>query len=284
MPDAHELETLRWTAAAGVGRIVFSRPPLNLFDPTMQADLERAFGELEDDPETSVAVFESDLPGYFVAHYDVAAILAEKERAPRTSPGSFNRLMERIAGSAVVTIGKVHGAARGGGAELLLALDMRFASLESVLGFPEAALGILAAGGGTQRLPRLVGRPRALELLLGGADVEAAEAERVGMLNRALDADQLDPWVEGLAARIAALPPPVAAMTKLATGASAEAPARAGYALEALVLDLLKTSPAGRARMESFLAEGGQTRAGEDEFPRLLEALQHDRPDRRPNV
>lgn len=263
--------TLRWSAAGGVGRVVFSRPPLNLFDPTMQRELEAAFAALEDDPEVPVVIFESDVPGYFLAHYDVGAILAEEDAPPRAAPGSFNRLMERIAGAETVTIGKVAGAARGGGAELLLALDMRFAAPAAAFGFPEASLGILAAGGGTQRLPRLLGRPRALELLLGSEDLGAAEAERFGLVNRVLPADELDRWVERLAARIAGRPPRVVALTKLATRAATEA--GAGYALEALFLDLLKYAPASRARMECFLAEGGQTRAGEDDFERLLAAL-----------
>lgn len=276
--------TLRCSTAAGVGRIVFSRPPLNLFDPTMQAELERAFGELEDDPETSVAIFESAVPGYFLAHYDLAAILAEEEARPRATPGSFNRLMERIAGSELVTIGKVRGAARGGGAELLLALDMRFASLDSAFGFPEASLGILAAGGGTQRLPRLVGLPRALELLLGSEDVGAERAERIGFLNRVLTADALDPYVDQLAARIAARAPRVVALTKLAARSSAPPAGEAGYALEALFLDLLKSSPASRSRMERFLAEGGQTRTGEDDFVGLLAALEENQADPEENV
>lgn len=282
MADGRELETLRWSAAGGVGRLVFSRPPLNLFDPTMQRELELAFAALEDDPEVTVAIFESDVPGYLLAHYDVGAILAEEQARPRAAPGSFNRLMERIAGSELATIGKVDGAARGGGVELLLALDMRFASPGSAFGFPEASLGILAAGGGTQRLPRLVGRPRALELLLGSEDLDAEAAERFGLINRVLPAAELDRWVERLAARIAARPARVVALTKLATRAAAEA--GVGYALEALFLDLLKSAPESRARMERFLAEGGQTRAGEDDFDGLLAKLDEEEPRAEGNV
>jgi enoyl-CoA hydratase/carnithine racemase len=267
--EAGELETLR---------VVFSRPPINLFDPTMQRELELSFTELEDDPEIPVVIFESDVPGYFLAHYDVAAILAEEESHPRAAPGSFNRLMERIASSEMATIAKIDGAARGGGAELLLALDMRFTSPGSAFGFPEASLGILAAGGGTQRLPRLLGRSRALELLLGSEDLDPEQAERYGLVNRVLPEGQLDPWVERLAARIAALPSQVVALTKLATRTSTEV--GTGYALEALALDLLKTAPASRQRMERFLAEGGQTRAGEDEFGRLLAKLDDGDPSR----
>ncbi len=282
MSDAGELETLRWSTADRVGRVVFSRPPINLFDPTMQREMELSFTELEDDPEVQVVIFESDVPGYFLAHYDVGAILAEEESHPRVAPGSFNRLMERIAGSGMATIAKIDGAARGGGAELLLALDMRFTSPNSAFGFPEASLGILAAGGGTQRLPRLLGRSRALELLLGSEDLDPEQAERYGLVNRVLPEDQLDRWVERLAARIAARPPQVVALTKLATRASTEVDA--GYALEALALDLLKTAPASRQRMERFLAEGGQTRAGEDEFGRLLAKLDEEDPEGEGNV
>lgn len=268
-----ELATLRWSGAGGVARVVFSRPPLNLFDPATEADLERAFAAIEDDPELRVAVFESDVPGYFLAHYDVAAILAEEAGPPRTRPGGFNRLIARIRGSRVVTIGKVAGAARGGGAELLLALDMRFAADGARFGFPEAALGILAAGGGTQRLPLTVGRARALELLLGCGDLDAAAAERYGFVNRRLAAAELDPWVEGLAAAIAARPPRSVAAVKLAATVAAPEPAPPGFALEALLLDVLKADSESRRLLESFLALGGQTVAGEDDFAALIEAL-----------
>ena len=267
------LATLRWSRSGGVARIVFSRPPLNLFDPAMQADLERAFAAIEDDDGLRVVVFESDVPGYFLAHYDVAAILAEEAGPPRTTAGSFNRLMVRIRGSRLVTIGKVAGAARGGGAELLLALDMRFAATGSRFGFPEAALGILAAGGGTQRLPLTVGRARALEQLLGSGDLDAEEAERYGFVKRCLATAELDSWVDELAAAIAARPARSLAAAKLALSAATPEPAPPGFALEALLLDVLKADPETRRLLESFLELGGQTPPGEGDFQALIAAL-----------
>src|SRR5438477_6417195 len=115
------------------------------------------------------------------------------------------------------TIGKIEGRARGGGSELLLSLDLRFGALgRAVLAQPEVALGILPGGGGTQRLPRLIGHARALEVILGCADVPADLAERWGYLNRALPPAELRPFVEHLAARIAACPASAIALAQAA--------------------------------------------------------------------
>jgi enoyl-CoA hydratase/carnithine racemase len=265
------LETLRLERDGAVAALVFDSPPLNLFGPAMQRDLERALDEVEADPGVRVLRFESANPEYFVAHYDLEAILAETDGEPRTVPGGFNRLMARLRQLAAVTVATVAGAARGGGCELLLALDMRFASRQrAVFAFPEAALGILAAGGGTQRLPATIGRARALEMLLGCEDVAAEVAERYGLVNRALDDAELDAHVDGLCARIAAQPPRALALTKLAAGI-ATGEEGSGEALEALLLDLLKTKPEARRRMLDFIAAGGQTAAGERDFADLLE-------------
>lgn len=265
------LETLRLDRAGAVAVLVLDSPPVNAFDPRMQRDLERALDAVEADPAIRVLRFESANPDYFVAHYDLAAILAEPDGPPRTAPGGFNRLMRRLRDLAAVTVAKVAGAARGGGCELLLALDMRFASRQrAVFAFPEAALGILAAGGGTQRLPATIGRARALEMLLGCADLSADAAERYGLVNRALDDAELDGHVDGLCERIAVRPPRAVALAKLAArvGGGEEG---AGEALEALLLDLLKAEPEARRRMRSFIAAGGQTAAGERDFADLLE-------------
>ncbi|MBS1676552.1 MAG: enoyl-CoA hydratase/isomerase family protein [Actinobacteria bacterium] len=272
--DGVELQTLELRLDGGVARVTFDHPPVNVFDAALQADLEAALEQIEARPEVRVVVFQSANPDFFIAHYDVGDILAEETGALRAAAGSFNRLMSRIRDGERVTIGKVRGAARGGGCEFLLALDLRFASLERArFGFPEVALGILAAGGGTQRLPATIGRARALEMLLGGDDLTAEVAERYGLVNRAVPEGELDELVNRLAGRIASYQPEVVAITKLAASSAADGPGQTGFALEALLLDVLKSAPAARRRMARFLDAGAQTVAGERRFQGLLEAL-----------
>ncbi len=271
---APESETLTLTVEGRVARISFDHPPVNIFDPEMQADLEAALDVIGGEESVGVIVFESGNPDFFIAHYDVEEILAEETGSIRTTTGSFNALMARIRGLPQVSIGKVRGAARGGGCEFLLALDMRFASRERArFAFPEAALGILAAGGGTQRLPATIGRARSLEMLLGCGDLSGELAETYGLVNRALPDSELDDYVDSLALRIASRPRDVIGMTKLAVSASSVESGEAGYAMEALLLDLLKSSPAGRERMSRFLEAGAQTEAGERQFEGLIERL-----------
>lgn len=271
---AIDFETLTVRIGGRVAKVILDHPPVNIFNRAMHADLESALDTIAGDGTVSVIVFESRNSEYFIAHYDVTGILTEETGSIRTTAGSFNALMARIRGLPQVTIGKVRGAARGGGCEFLLALDMRFASRErSRFAFPEAALGILAAGGGTQRLPNTIGRSRSLEMLLGCEDLGGKLAESYGLVNRALPDSELDAHVESLAARIASHPPDVIGMTKLAVSASSAEPSGTGLALEALLLDLLKSSQASRQRMTRFLDAGAQTEEAEHRFDHLLDQL-----------
>jgi enoyl-CoA hydratase/carnithine racemase len=267
------LDTLSVCVARGRATIVVDHPPMNLYDAAVDADLERALDALEAEGTVRVVVVESADPEFFVAHYDVTAVLDEDTATLRTTTGGFTRLVRRLHEAPWVSIGKVRGAARGGGCELLLALDLRFGALgRAVLAQPEALLGILAAGGGTQRLPELAGRARALELLTTGLDVDAATAELYGLLNRAVPDGELDALVDSVADRIAAAPAQAVALTKLAVD-TGTANSRSGFALEALLLDIAKRDSAVRRRLTRFLASGGQTRTGELDFARLLDQL-----------
>lgn len=251
-----------------VAHATIDKPPLNLLDRDLMSAFEAAFGEAES--KADLFVVESAVPGFFAAHYDLEELLGDDTAALRTAMGDFNRLMERIRTSRLVTIAKVRGAARGGGCELLLAFDMRFASRQlAVFSQPEAALGIVAAGGGTQRLPELIGRARALEMLLGGGDIDAETAERYGLVNRTLPDQHLDEFVDGLVARMASAPPAAIGMAKLAVDV-AVGRWSAGFALEALELDAVKGDEAVRDRMRRFLDCGGQSRDGELGFQQTI--------------
>lgn len=155
--------------------------------------------DLEADPSVKVVVFQSANPEFFVAHLDVAKAAAE--------PGVLDLWRDfvlRLSSAPVVSIAKVRGRTRGIGNEFVLACDMRFASRQNaVFGNPEVGVGLIPGGGALEWLPRLVGRSRALEFVLSADDFDADIAERYGWVNRALDDDKLDSFVDVLAARLA---------------------------------------------------------------------------------
>jgi enoyl-CoA hydratase/carnithine racemase len=182
-------------------------------------------------------------------------------------------MVDRFRTMPKATIGLVEGRARGGGSEFLLSLDMRFGALgRAVLAQPEVALGIIPGGSGTQRLPRLIGRARALEVILGCDDVPADLAERWGSLNRALPAEQLRPFVERLARRIASFPATAIALAKRAVDA-ADTTVEAGLLEEAHCFNLSLATPAAQSRMARFLEVGGQTVEAETRIDDVLDRL-----------
>ncbi len=181
--------------------------------------------------------------------------------------------VERLRTMPKATIAKLAGIARGGGSELALSCDMRFGALgRCVLAQPEVALGLIPGGGGTQRLPRLVGRARALEIVLGCEDVPADLAERWGFLNRALPPAELDGFVDALALRIASFPAESIALAKRAVDAADETVV-AGLLEEADAFNRSLTVPAARRRMAAFLANGGQTPDVERDLSALIAKL-----------
>jgi enoyl-CoA hydratase/carnithine racemase len=256
---------LRVRTDRGVAFVTLDHPPINLMDLPMMQDLHRLVGELEADRELRVVVFDSADPEFFVAHADVELIAQLPTTAPpkATELGFFHALMERYRKLPKATIGKLEGRARGGGSELLLSLDMRFGALgRAILAQPEVAIGIIPGGSGTQRLPRLIGRARALEVILGCDDVPADLAERWGYLNRALPPAELGPFVERLAYRIALFPTEAIALAKQSVEA-ADATVREGLLEEAHLFNQAVASVDARERMAAFMAIGGQTRAFE---------------------
>jgi enoyl-CoA hydratase/carnithine racemase len=269
------MTALRVEARDGVAWVTIDHPPINLLDLALMNELFGAIDALGRDDAVRVVVLQSANPEFFVAHADVALIqtLPVAARPKAETLGFFHAAVERLRTMPKATIAKLAGIARGGGSELALSCDMRFGALgRCLLGQPEVALGIIPGGGGTQRLPRLVGRARALEIVLGCDDVPADVAERWGWLNRALPPAELDGFVDALALRIASFPAESIALAKGAVDA-ADGTVVAGLLEEAHAFERSLALPAARARMAAFLAQGGQTREVELELQELVAKL-----------
>jgi enoyl-CoA hydratase/carnithine racemase len=198
-------------------RVTFDHPPLNIFGPETIPQLNEIVTALETDSDVKVVVFDSTVEGFFLTHYN---FLAKLEDTTRLLPGATGLspipdMLVRLSRAPVVSIASIRGRASGVGSELALACDMRFASLErAILSQFEVGAGMVPGGGPMARLPRLIGRGRALEVLLGADDVPGDLAERYGYVNRALPDAELDAFVEALATRIASFDKQVIVETK----------------------------------------------------------------------
>jgi enoyl-CoA hydratase/carnithine racemase len=187
-------------------RVTINDPPLNIFGPDKIPQLNEIIAAIETDDDVKVVVFDSAVPGFFLTHYD---FLAKPEDTTRLPPGPTGLqpvpdLFVRLSRASVVSIASIRGRATGVGSELALACDMRFASREkAILSHFEVGAGVVPGGGPMARLPRLIGRGRALEVLLGADDIPGDLAERYGYVNRSLPDGELDAFVESLATRIA---------------------------------------------------------------------------------
>jgi enoyl-CoA hydratase/carnithine racemase len=274
--------TVSTASRDGVAWVTIDHPPINLFDLPLMTDLFRTIDALERDDAVRVVVFQSANPAFFIAHADVSLIQTLPADAPPKSDrlSFFHAGVERVRTMPKATIAKIAGIARGGGSEFALSCDMRFGALgKTVLAQPEVALGIIPGGSGTQRLPRLVGRARALEIILGCEDVPADLAERWGYLNRALPPAELGPFVDALALRIASFPAEAIALAKRAVDA-ADQTVTAGLLEEAHAFNQSLAVPAARERMAAFLAAGGQTLEVERDLASLLPKLGGSGPER----
>jgi enoyl-CoA hydratase/carnithine racemase len=269
----YEHEGLRVDVDAGVAFVTLDHPPVNLFDAVLIGSLSGLAAELADDADVRAVVVRSADPEFFIAHADLALIQAlPRDRRDRPEKLQFiHEFMEQWRTLPQVTIAQLEGRARGGGSEFALSLDLRFGAIgRAILCQPEVAVGILPGGSGTQRLPRLMGRGRALEVVLGCEDFDAELAERYGWINRALPAADLAPFVERLARRIATFPPHAVRLAKRAVDAAGGAP-HDGLLEEAHCFNLTLADPALDARMEGALAAGAQTREGELDLPALID-------------
>jgi enoyl-CoA hydratase/carnithine racemase len=201
-------ETLDVRADAGVLFAEIEAPPMNLLGPELVRDLVALIRHAEADAACSVLVFTSADPDYFISHVDLTRVAEYRaEAAKLTGEASIASLFRHLSASRLVTIAQIEGRVRGAGSEFVLACDMRFAARETaVFGQIEPAFGLIPGGGAVQYLVRVMGRARALEVLLSADDYDAELAERYGWVNRALPADATGEFVSRLARRIAAFP------------------------------------------------------------------------------
>lgn len=276
-----QAEPIRVRREAGVAWIIFDAPPLNLLGGELIGALLGLVDDLERDATTRVAVLRSADPDFWVAHGDVVSITTVPEaRVPEASELNFvHQLFERIRRLPQITIAQIEGYARGGGSELALACDMRFAARgKAVFGQPEIALGILPGAGGTARLTRLLGRARASEIILGGEDFSADEAERYGWINRALPPAELPAFVARLARRIASYPALALQEAKRTIQSVSDATTESDLLTEQRAFDRLMGDPRSERvpRMDRFLARGVQTRDGERGLAAACESLGSD--------
>jgi enoyl-CoA hydratase/carnithine racemase len=190
--DIDRTNPQRWT-------ITFNNPPINMFVPSTIVELGSLITDIEADPSVKAVVFQSANPEFFIAHLDVGKAAERPEVL-----GLWREFVLRLASAPVVSIAKVRGRTRGIGNEFVLACDMRFAGRQSALfGNPEVGVGLVPGGGALEWLPRMIGRSRALEFLLSGDDFDADIAERYGWVNRTLDDDKLDAFVDAFVRRLA---------------------------------------------------------------------------------
>jgi len=198
-------------------RVTFNHPPLNIFGPETIPQLNEIITALETDEHVKVVVFDSAVEGFFLTHYDFLAKLEDTTSLPPGPTGlqPLPDMLVRLSRAPVVSIAAIRGRATGVGSELALACDMRFASREkAILSHFEVGAGIVPGGGPMARLPRLMGRSRALEVLLGADDIPGDLAERYGYVNRSFPDSDLDAFVESLANRIASFDKRAIAETK----------------------------------------------------------------------
>lgn len=259
----------------GVAFATIDHPPMNVLDVELLLEIDRIGQEIEADPKVKVVVFNSADPDYFVARGDVVAILGLPDQVPPKSNtiGFVHAIMDRFRTMPKVSIAKLEGRARGGGSEFALALDMRFAAAgRAIVSQPEVAMGIIPGAGGTQQLPRLVGRARALEIILGCDDFPAELAERYGYINRTLPPRELGPFVDRLAYRIASFPDEAIRLAKAAVNA-ADLPIVEGFIEEAHFSNQAMVSATARRLMRKFLEIGGQSRQAELDLKGLIDRL-----------
>ena len=237
----YDFDHLDVSVADGVATVLIDNPPINLMTPRLFRSLAKCSAQLAIDDEVRVVVLRSAVPGFFIAHFDVEAIMTfpiDGDAVEEPELGGFDRMCEAFRTMPKVTIAEIRG--RVGG------------------------------GGGTQRIPRLIGSGRAMDVVLGAVDIDGPTAERWGFLNRALPGEQLTSFVDGLARRIAAFPPEAVRLAKRAVLTAEDRPLVDGLRHETFLFQQLLRHPDARPAIGAFLDAGGQTPAGESRVGDLM--------------
>ena len=239
-------------------RVTFDNPPLNLMGPEFVQQFRDIMNALETDAAVKVVIFESTVEGFFLNHSDFLAKLEDLTGIPQGPTGleAWPDILVRLTRAPVVSIALIRGRATGNGSELALACDMTFVSREkAILSQWEVGVGLVAGGGPMARLPRLMGRARALEVLLGSDDIRGDEAEFLGYVNRSLPDAELDNFVDALATRIASFDKWAIANTKrLVNAASLPPDVEIAAGWDACLTSIMR--PAAQERIKALLKQG----------------------------
>ena len=270
-----EFETLTVREERAVLFADIAAPPMNLLGPELVRDLASLIEQAEADAAIRVLVFKSADPAYFISHVDVTRIKENREAAAKlTGEASIGLLFRHLSASRLVTIAQIEGRVRGVGSEFVLCCDMRFAALESaIFGQFEPAFGVIPGAGGAQHLARLLGRARALEVMLSAEDYNAELAERYGWINRALPADKLGDFVRSLAHRIARFPAAGQVVVKDRVNAIGLAPSEE-FRRDSDLFGEGVRSPEAQSRIQAAMERGFQTRDAEMALGRMLDDLE----------
>jgi len=264
-------ETLKASREGGVLFAEIAAPPMNLLGPELVRDLVSLIQRAEGDAAVQVLVFRSADPDYFISHVDVTRIKEYREEAAKlTGEASIALLFRRLSTSRLVTIAQIEGRVRAAGSEFVLACDMRFAARESaIFSQPEPAFGLTPGAGGIQHLVRLMGRARALEVMLSAEDYDADLAERYGWINRAVPAAALGEFVRSLAHRIAKFPATGQLAVKDRVNAIALAPAE-DFRRDSDLFGEGSRTPEAQSRFQAAFKRGFQTRDAEKDLAQML--------------
>jgi len=264
-------ETLKVRKEDAVLYADIAAPPMNLLGPALVRDLVSLIQQAEADNGLKVLVFRSADPDYFIPHVDVTKIKEYRQEAAKlTGEASIALLFRHLSASRLVTIAQIEGRVRAAGSEFVLACDMSFAARESaIFAQPESAFGVVPGGGGVQHLVRLMGRGRALEVMLSAQDFDAELAERYGWINRAMPANALGDFISSLAHRIAKFPAGSLAAVKDRVNAIALAPIE-DFRRDSDLFGEGAGNPESQNRFQAAFKQGFQTRDAEMDLAGLL--------------